>query len=195
MAKSEGTGATGSSSSAPMSEARLKELVRELQPRLVTSLREITPDEQVAENIAARTCMVVINEVRKGTVFHKPVIAYATTVARRMAIDHWRSAAVRREEPVAVVPEGSRHAAAREPDPDAANPGARLEFEELLLIVRKEIGDDRRARIWELRHIWLWTGAEIAEALRISASTVSRELRRADEKARGAPIPLPRRES
>ncbi|WP_395296630.1 RNA polymerase sigma factor [Kitasatospora hibisci] len=194
MAKSEGTGAPGSSPSAPMSEAQLKELIRQLLPRLVTSLREMTPDEQVAENVAARACMVVINEVRKGTVFHRPVIAYATTVARRMAIDHWRSAAVRREEPVAEVPEGSRHATARDPDPDAANPGARLEFEELMRIVRKAIDDERQARIWELHHIWLWKGSEIAEALRISPSTVSRELKRADEKARAAPIPFPRRE-
>ncbi|MBV2156459.1 RNA polymerase sigma factor [Kitasatospora sp. SUK 42] len=193
MAKSEGAGAHGSSPSAPMSEAHLEELVRDLLPRLVTSLREMTHDEQTAENIAARTCMVVINEVRKGTVFHRPVIAYATTVARRMAIDHWRSAAARREEPVAEIPEGSRPATARDPGPD--DPGARLEFEELLRIVHKAIGDQRQARIWELHHIWLWKGTEIAETLGISASTVSRELKRANERARTAPVPLPRREA
>ncbi|MER5355026.1 sigma-70 family RNA polymerase sigma factor [Kitasatospora sp. NPDC002551] len=193
MAKSEGAGAHGPSPSAPMSEAQLEELVRDLLPRLVTSLREMTHDEQTAESIAAKACMVVINEVRKGTVFHRPVIAYATTVARRMAIDHWRSAPVRREEPVAEIPEGSRPATAG--DPGDNQPGARLEFEELLRIVHKAIGDQRQARIWELHHIWLWKGAEIAETLGISASTVSRELKRANERARTAPIPLPRREA
>ncbi|MFE6866454.1 RNA polymerase sigma factor [Kitasatospora sp. NPDC057692] len=121
------------------------------------------------------------------------MIAYATTVARRLAIDHWRSAAVRREEPVPEIPDGSRPATAGEPGD--GHPGARLEFEELLRIVRKASGDQRQARIWELHHIWLWKGTEIAETLGISASTVSRELRRANERARSAPIPLPRREA
>ncbi|MFF2468519.1 RNA polymerase sigma factor [Streptomyces mirabilis] len=63
-------------------EAKLSEVLKEVHPRLLTVVMRMTRDYHLAHDVTQETCLAVIQEFRRGTVFRKPVIVYATVVAR-----------------------------------------------------------------------------------------------------------------
>ncbi|MCX5215631.1 RNA polymerase sigma factor [Kitasatospora sp. NBC_00240] len=166
--------------------------MREVIARLRPALRRMTGDYQAADAIAYEAGFRLLNQIRnKGEDLRTPM-AWAATVARRLALDYLRRAPVRREQPVDVLPEGSGYPGMSD-SPDTSNPGARMEYDEMLQSVRKAIGDEQDARIWELRKIWKLSGAEVAVAIGVSEATVSRALSRAAAKAPTAEgLPRPR---
>ncbi|SHL46052.1 RNA polymerase sigma factor [Streptomyces yunnanensis] len=153
----------------------MEEALRTIEPRLISSVTRITRDYHLAQDITQETCIAVLQEFRRGTKFEKPVIVFATVVARNKLRDHWRKASSGErlyDEP----PEHARQLGA------GATVG--LEYLELLESVKTAIANERQAAVWELTHVWGLKGVEIAELLEISSATVSRELAAAEAKAR-----------
>ncbi|KPC61512.1 RNA polymerase sigma factor [Streptomyces chattanoogensis] len=156
-------------------EAALKEALSSVVPRLISSVTRVTHDYHLAEDITQEVCIAVFQEFRKGTKFNKPVIVFATAVARNKLRDYWRKSSSG-ERPYDEPPEHARQF--------SSSPVAGLEYLELLESVKAAIANERQAAVWELTHIWGLMGLEIAELLEISSATVSRELAAAEKKAK-----------
>ncbi|MGG7569738.1 RNA polymerase sigma factor [Streptomyces sirii] len=157
-------------------EEELKEALQTIEPRLIASVTRITHDYHLAQDITQEVCLAVFQEFRKGTKFEKPVIVFATVVARNKINSHYRRKHACLEQSYGDLPEDSRLL--------GMDPTAGLEYLELLESVKAAIADERQAAVWELKHVWGLKGTEIAELLEISSATVSRELAEAEAKAR-----------
>jgi RNA polymerase sigma factor (sigma-70 family) len=163
-------------------EAKIAEELRVVRPRLLKSIRRLTRDPELAEDLTQEACIAVILEFRKGTVFEQPVIVFATVVARHKFYSHLRRFRTQREHPsddLEVL--GGR------PWPysgDDDSPSASLEYMELLAAVSAAVDHDRQYTVWELTHAWGLRGVEIAAALDISPATVCKDLKKAEAKAR-----------
>ncbi|BDM71192.1 hypothetical protein HEK616_46790 [Streptomyces nigrescens] len=156
-------------------EAELMEALRTVEPRLIASVTRVTHDYHLAQDITQEVCIAIFQEFRKGTRFEKPVLVFATVVARNKLRDHWRKSSSG-ERPYDEPPEHGRRFG---PDPVAG-----LEYLELLESVKAAIADERQAAVWELTHVWGLKGTEIAQLLEISSATVSRQLAAAEAKAK-----------
>ncbi|MCE4941859.1 sigma-70 family RNA polymerase sigma factor [Streptomyces albulus] len=155
--------------------ALMEDALRVIEPRLISSVTRVTRDYHLAQDITQETCIAVLQEFRRGTKFEKPIIVFATVVARNKLRDHWRKASSSErlyDEP----PEHARQL--------ASAPAAGLEYLELLESVKTAISHERQAAVWELTHVWGLKGVEIAELLEVSSATVSRELAAAETKAK-----------
>ncbi|MFF9786379.1 sigma-70 family RNA polymerase sigma factor [Streptomyces nigrescens] len=155
--------------------------LEEIHPRLVKSVTRMTRDPYLAEDITQETCIVLIKELRKGTVFKKPVIVYATVVARRKVYSYWGLMRTRLERQTGDFLEEWDPCTSFAPEED---PTAGLEYLELLAAVRAAVGDEQQMTIWEMHHVWGLKGCEIAELLNISQAQVSRKLKKAEDKAK-----------
>ncbi|GAA0480884.1 RNA polymerase sigma factor [Streptomyces stramineus] len=156
-------------------ETELMEALRTIEPRLIASVTRITRDYHLAQDITQEVCIAVFREFRKGTTFDKPVIVFATAVARNKVRDHYRKRASN-ETPFGDLPDA--------PPLFGADPVAGLEYLELLEAVKAAIADERQAAVWELKHVWGLKGTEIGDLLGISSATVSRELAEGEAKAK-----------
>ncbi|MCT9141798.1 sigma-70 family RNA polymerase sigma factor [Streptomyces violarus] len=155
--------------------------LEEVHPRLVASITRMTRDPYLAEEIAQETCIVLIKEFRKGTDFKKPVIVYATVVARRRVYSYWGLMRTRYERSTGDLLEDWNPCTSF---PAEEDPTAGLRYLELLAAVRAAVGDEQQMKIWEMRHVWGLMGREIAELLNISQVQVSRNLKKAEGKAK-----------
>ncbi|MYT29147.1 MULTISPECIES: sigma-70 family RNA polymerase sigma factor [unclassified Streptomyces] len=156
-------------------DALMEDALRTVVPRLISSVTRVTRDYHLAQDITQETCIAILQAFRRGTEFDKPVIVFATVVARNKLRDHWRKASSGER----LYDEPPEHARKFGPEPTIA-----LEYLELLESVKTAIVDERQAAVWELTHVWGLKGIEIAELLEISSATVSRELAAAEAKAR-----------
>ncbi|MFE6686377.1 RNA polymerase sigma factor [Streptomyces sp. NPDC057743] len=179
MRQLSGDGDGSGEAQCPLSKEREAELMAEalraIEPRLISSITRVTHDYHLAQDITQETCIAVLQEFRRGTKFQKPIIVFATVVARNKLRDHWRKASSGErlyDEP----PEGARQF--------ATGLSAGLEYLELLEAVKTAIADERQSAVWELTHVWGLKGIEIAAQLEISSATVSRELAAAEAKAK-----------
>lgn len=162
-------------------EAKLSEVLKEVHPRLLTVVMRMTRDYHLAHDVTQEACLAVIQEFRRGTVFRKPVIVFATVVARNKFLSELGRMRAQLERPSDELPEGGR------PWPDTTAPHditAGLEYLELLAAVKAAIRDERQATVWELTHVWGLKGIEIAALLKVSSATVSRDLEKAETKAK-----------
>lgn len=163
-------------------EAELKEALKEIHPRLIASVTRLCRDPELAKDITQDACLAVILEYRKGTVFQKPVIVFATVVARNKLNSHYRRLRTQLEMSTDQLPDGaSPWAGAASPGHD---PAASLEHLELLAAVRAAIAHERQCTVWELTHVWGLTGVEIAHELGLSPSQICKDLKKAEAKAK-----------
>ncbi|AEW98636.1 RNA polymerase sigma factor [Streptantibioticus cattleyicolor] len=163
-------------------EAYLGDLLKQVYPRVLRAVARMSRDHHLAEEITQDVAVAMFKEVLAGRAFRRPPIVFAVTVARNRVRSEFRRRRRAAELPTDDFPEGAEPWPPRPRDPDPTTAAAR--YLDLLAEVEAAIGDERRFRIWELHVVWDLKGFEIAEALGMSAPTVSRELRRAVEKAR-----------
>ncbi|MGW7364038.1 RNA polymerase sigma factor [Streptomyces sp. NPDC054841] len=160
----------------PALEAQLYEALREIRPRVLRAVTRMTRDYHLAEDITQETCLAVFMEFKKGTVFQKPVIVFAMVVARNKVYSHFSLMRTRMEQPSGEFADSTAGMLCDRADG--------LVYLELLAAVRAAIRDERQAKIWELKHVWGLKGTEIAAHFDISSATVTRELQRAEAKAK-----------
>ncbi|MFE3411626.1 RNA polymerase sigma factor [Streptomyces mirabilis] len=89
-------------------EAKLSEVLKEVHPRLLTVVMRMTRDYHLAHDVTQEACLAVIQEFRRGTVFRKPVIVYATVVARNKFLSELGRMRAQLERPSDELPEGGQ---------------------------------------------------------------------------------------
>jgi RNA polymerase sigma factor (sigma-70 family) len=170
-----------------LTEEALGRLLQEHLPKVHRALWRLTSDEQLAWDCTNQAAIRLINENRKKSELTKP-ITWLMVVARRIALDHFKSAYSRHESTVGAHADDFPAVGTTPWSPRThSDLVAEVEFNDFLQRIRTQIGNKHDAQIWEMRAIWEFPGREVAEALGISEATVSRRYRAACEKATGDP--------
>jgi RNA polymerase sigma-70 factor (ECF subfamily) len=140
-------------------------MLTELRPLVFSIAYRMLGSVAEAEDIAQETLLRAHRELREGTEIESPK-AYMTAIATRLAIDHLRSARVRREAYVGPwLPEPLLTRAGADPDVDLVG---EVELADDLsmafLLVLERLSPTERA-VFLLREAFDYTFAEIAEVL------------------------------
>lgn len=161
-----------------MTAARLDAELAALRPRLQAMAYRMVGGVAEAEDIVQEACARVLAVEDPGTL--RSVEAFATTVTTRIAIDHLRSARVRREEylgpwlpePVVVDDPPDQHAELVD--------SLSLAF----LVVLESLSPVERA-VLLLREVFGYSFAEVAEAVQLSEANCRQVLVRARRHVEG----------
>src|SRR4051794_17505315 len=140
-------------------------MLTELRPLVFSIAYRMLGSVAEAEDIAQETLLRAHRELREGTEIESPK-AYMTAIATRLAIDHLRSARVRREAYVGPwLPEPLLTRAGADPDVDLVG---EVELADDLsmafLLVLERLSPTERA-VFLLREAFDYTFAEIAEVV------------------------------
>jgi RNA polymerase sigma-70 factor (ECF subfamily) len=148
--------------SGPMTESAM---LTDLRPLVFSIAYRMTGSVAEAEDIAQETLLRAHRELEDGTQIESPK-AYMTAIATRLAIDHLRSARVRREAYVGPwLPEPLLTAAGADPRVDLSRDAELADdLSMAFLLVLERLSPVERA-VFLLREAFDYTFAEIAEVV------------------------------
>lgn len=161
----------------PRVMARFTEALKEVHPRIDHAVARMVRDRHLRQDVVQHVDIKLYLHIKHDLAFRKPMITWAYVVAKNKAISEFKRLAP--EVSMGELPESSLLFR----DPRTADPAAGIAFFDLLNDVERAIGHPRQYEVWEMTHVAQLTGVEIARSLGVSASTVSRDLDQAMDKA------------
>ncbi len=156
-----------------MSQSRFNSVFLVQRLSLLRTLQRMVGNPSTAEDLLQETYLRVSRAVSERPIEHLEPFVFQT--ARNLALDHLRSRRVQARTLVDDVPEAVLHSVAA----PASNSEDAAHAERLLKQLSASLGQlsERQQRIFILSRVHGASYLEIAEQLKVSASTVQKELK------------------